>query len=628
MTDTPSLELRLETLIGSLKAQLAPDTLFATLRRLQEAGLTRGELQVHLERARASNEASGDAAEVEETALLALDMVSGQAGPAYSLRWDRAEMARIILSRVIDAETVRASIVYAVEPSDLLPPRPSDRADELLSRRFAALYVNQLSAQQLSPVPALFVQVPKSPFTSRPAALLQLKDRITYEALGTRAEEAISSGLGPEVLWPRTRQTGVRHREDDDASPLMWRSRYVVKADIVTFYESVDHGELAAVLQRQFGIDSNLTTAVRDFLGAVMGHTRGLPQGPLTSDLFGTAYLAPIDRWAKSIDLPFLRYADDYFFPASTLDEGRGILRRLSNEALRLGLSLSTHKTQIMRSATYARGLHPSDSMRALQRELTDERVDALLSEEDEDVIAETLTTAGVDEQVLWDLFYHRTTTLDDVIQEVRTRLRPSLTEAYSEFLQRLSVRLRHAQPPADLVTAERLARRCLVYVAAAEADVSPADLRVLLDWFPRLAPNVSSYLQEVVEESPGLVEDFFLQWVRTTQKGDWATAWICHVAEARPSLVQGQVLRALRRIVRDGRRGFLTRSASLRALASSGKLRQEEWHDVLDSSPPAGQAELVLGAWSNLDSYPFLMRSGKEWQGLRNRFSLPAREA
>src|SRR5581483_8825572 len=76
----------------------------------------------------------------------------------------------------------RAQAQAAVS-NDLLPPREDDRVTGELGKRFVAHLTKVLDEGSYEPDPASFVQVPKPGFTSRPAALLTLTDRVVYEAL-------------------------------------------------------------------------------------------------------------------------------------------------------------------------------------------------------------------------------------------------------------------------------------------------------------------------------------------------------------------------------------------------------------------------------------------------------------
>ena len=61
-------------------------------------------------------------------------------------------------------------------------------------------------------------------------------------------------------------------------------------------------------------------------------------------------------------------------------------------------------------------------------RKFADRRV------QDSDEVDDYLREAGIDEEVLWDLFYNHTTTLEEVINEFRNVLQPPLIDAYAQY--------------------------------------------------------------------------------------------------------------------------------------------------------------------------------------------------
>jgi hypothetical protein len=70
------------------------------LRLLQQIGLNRNDLQVHLERIRAVNKAQENNAALEQNCIAALDITLGYAGDD-SLRWDAEETARLLIPRCL-----------------------------------------------------------------------------------------------------------------------------------------------------------------------------------------------------------------------------------------------------------------------------------------------------------------------------------------------------------------------------------------------------------------------------------------------------------------------------------------------------------------------------------------------
>lgn len=622
MANLPDLTSPLRRLVSLLGSEhVEPREIYTLLRALQDLGLTRTDLEIHLERARAVNDATSHDDEFEDYALLALDMVDGRVAPRFALRWDAAELARINIHEAVTLDEVRSGLQYAVMPIDLLPPRPTDQAHKELLSRLEAFYESRWANNALTPTRAFFVAVPKGPFASRPAALLTVQDRMTYEGIASRIEPELETLLAPEVSWPRRRDVGERHREDDTKKPLEWRSEYVVKGDIASFYEQVDHALLASTLQREAGLPHRAAATVQHFLGAVMGSAAGLPQGPAASDILATLFLKPLDDLVKKREVTFTRYADDYFFPADSIDEGRRILRDLSNDAASIGLSLNASKSQVMRRSTYERGFAVAGVINDIKERLRSSREESLL-QDDEEAVAEALEAIGIDEETLWDVFYHENITLDSVITSVRDRITPTTADAYGIYLQELANSLRSDAPPDNLSSAERLARECLLYVSAREVSASVADLRTMLEWFPRLAPNVATYLRTTAQDSPELSRKFIEDWINESREDDWTTAWLCHVAEARSVVVEGRFVDVLRSLVADTTRGFLTRSTAARALSLVGELRTDEWQQLFDEAPAPMRAELVFGAWADRSADALAVRK-PSWPELLAQYGL-----
>lgn len=132
---------------------------------------------------------------------------------------------------------LEGALKSASTPNDLLPPREDDKVSGELGKRFVEYLREQLSNARYSPDPAAFIQVPKPGFTSRPAALLSLTDRVIYEALVSLLRPALAKFLVPDnvVFWPREQPSRKRWRDFEQA-PITEDSKYIVRADISGFY--------------------------------------------------------------------------------------------------------------------------------------------------------------------------------------------------------------------------------------------------------------------------------------------------------------------------------------------------------------------------------------------------------
>jgi hypothetical protein len=584
------------------RSDTEPAELLLALRALQRMGLSAADLRVHVERVRAGNEATDNDPLVEDCAILALEMISGRLSPTYSLSWDASELARIHMPKIIDAHLLTRVSLPALTPNNLLPPR-SIGAEQLEMPPAVAdqLYAN-LNKYELAPQRADFFRVPKSGLTSRPAALLAPVDRVLYEALAEPLADLLAQSLPAEVVWPRSRNEGPSYSQFAQL-PREWQSRYVVVADIESFYECVDHLVLAHFASRHIKKRS-YAIAVESFLNSVMGTSSGLPQGPAASDLFASAYLAPADSILRDEGWLFARYADDYLIGASSVVEGRRKLQHLEAMLREVNLRLNSGKTKILRRSTYLEGLdQPNRRIETLRSKLRDVMIEQLRSTEDPDVAEAILREAGVGEEVLFDLLYHGTLNIDEVIAQVGDRLRPPLLDAYAIYFERSAHLLQKGKVPDDLSSHESDLRTCLLYLAGGRREVDLATIDVVLKWFPRIAPLVAAYLLSVRPSDD--VADFVARRVNRPAEMDWVTSWLCYVAEAAPGLVGDKLYNALRRLARSSKYGWLSRSGAVRALASARRLDGSTWNLVIQDASSAMRAELIFARAASPDIYP-----------------------
>lgn len=585
-------------------AELEVGDLFLRLRALQRMGLSRSDLIVHIERLRASNEATVDDEVLEDNALLALDLIEGES-TYYSLRWDPAEITKILLPQILTKEDLTAGIPAALAPSNMLPPRSVGNFSAEVAEGLRDRLWNLIERFEIEPEPADFFRVPKSGMTTRPAALLSPHDRLTYETLAQIISSQLDHKLPRTVSWPRG-------RADDDAhsafasAPSEWPNPYVVVADIDSFYECVDHTILANIVATQFQTKSRYPQMLEAFLDAISGSSTGLPQGPAASDVFASAYLLEVDSKMYAEGWTYVRYADDYLIGVNSIVDGKQRIETLESALYSLGLRLNTAKTKVMRKAKYLRSIEGNsprvERLRGSIKRLLESQ---LRQSESPEEIERILTSVGADEQIIWDLLYHQSTTLDDVIDQVKELLRPSLVDAYARYFNHVTINLARGNLPQNMLDVEQDLRECLTFLASAARIIDLNAVDEAFKWFPRLAPNVASYLKEIAPRAAEDVAEFLSTWVTSRSGSDWVTAWMCHVAEAYPPISRTGLLATLKMVARDANYGLLTRSSAIRALAASGQLDTESWNRVIVDASPAILSELILSRSADPSSYP-----------------------
>lgn len=242
------------------------------------------------------------------------------------------------------------------ERGEFLPSTLGRRAARAAGGRYAqSLRARLIAGQTLDLAEIVFAHRYGS--GSRPVADLDIDARLLLEALasnvaGRLKDDAEMLGLSEHLAAPAQGERiafDERPLQDDDA-------KFIVKADVASFYEYVDH----AVLTREIlelTADVDVSYAVRDLLAEVMGRQHGLPQGPVGSDLLASLYLSAVDRRMLRAGVRLDRFNDDYLLRCTTLAEARQHLLALEIELRDVGLILNHQKTQIIGREKYEQGL-------------------------------------------------------------------------------------------------------------------------------------------------------------------------------------------------------------------------------------------------------------------------------
>lgn len=592
----------LDALDGLIVAEEQPSAaeLAQRLRVLQRLGMTKTELTVHIERLRAMNDVSGEREQVEDNAVLALELVEGST--RLGLEWVPGEVAAAWLPRALSQENLESGIDAALAPSDLLPARPTFQAENDLPARMALQQWLELSRRAYKPTIADFFRSPKAGLTTRPAALLSPQDRLVYEAFAEALAPRMASVCPPHVVWPRDRTPRGNYSEFAEA-PCSWDVEFVVRTDIASYYESIDHAFLAVVLGRTLGTGGAFGIALEAFLDTVMNSTVGLPQGPAASDVLASAYLTDIDLELEHRGWPVMRYADDLLIGADSFAQARMRLRDLETLLRERGLLLSNEKTRVIRAKTYIRTLEePTEKLgfrRVVQRDVEEWLEDHPQAHDDE-----ILRGVGLSEESLWDLLYHETITLTDALAQVKDRLLPPWIDAYQRVFTTEAQRLGgggYADDSGALTTGEL--RECLLFMAAGARSTDLKDLDAVLNWHPTLVRHVSEYLAALGETEPQSVADFLTSRMATGLDSDLELAWLLDAAVRRSPIAEAmpEALITISQAVSIP----LARTTATRALAATGQLTSERWDNVLTSSSPAMRAELLLAREADPQFYP-----------------------
>jgi hypothetical protein len=213
-----------------------------------------------------------------------------------------------LFTRIVEIENLRRAMEAAARGKRDRPAvtRFLNQADEELPR-----LREELESSKYIPRPYRYFRIcdPKP----RTISCADFRDRVVHHA--------VCDVIGPLIEWRfifdswACRKGKGTHRATARAQQLARRFPHFLKLDVASFFDSVDHEILLALLARQFREPRLLTllaTIVRTPLaGAPPG--KGLPIGNLTSQWFANLYLDGADHLVKeTLCVPgYVRYMDD-----------------------------------------------------------------------------------------------------------------------------------------------------------------------------------------------------------------------------------------------------------------------------------------------------------------------------
>ena len=308
--------------------------------------------------------------------------------------------------RIAEKLNIREAVTEASKRNDLIPPRPEDKVSGELGKRFSEHLIRELERGDYDPMPAFSVAVPKSRLITRPAALLSFTDRVVYEAIVKVLRSRIERFLLGKyiVFWPRGCPSAKRGL-DFENSVIKPEFGYIVRSDIVGFYESIDHERLADAVVNATGY-RDIAEALMHFLERVMESRRGLPQGLTPSDTLATVYLAELDFAMVRNNFRYFRHGDDVRIAVENYDRACLAVRCLEAELRKLGLLLHNEKTRALHQTTY------TDTVSSYQRrfkdaqnQLIDAEVQSLVK--DKHALQKAMIDSGM-EPLAWDFFTMR----------------------------------------------------------------------------------------------------------------------------------------------------------------------------------------------------------------------------
>ncbi|MDP2097941.1 MAG: RNA-directed DNA polymerase [Methylobacter sp.] len=491
----------------------------------------------------------------------------------------------------------QSAISSASIPNDLLPSRYEDKVGGELGKEFVAHLERIINEERYSPDEASFIHVPKPGFTTRPAALLTLADRLVYEALIDSIKPAIEKKLISDeyVMWPRANYIPKRWGEFERA-PISTGEEYVVNVDVTAFYDSIDHSVLEDKIVEIIGEDT-FARAISSFLTNVMGSNRGVPQGILASDTLATLYLQSVDSAMLRSGFNYWRHGDDIRMSAENISLARQAIAIAEIELRKLGLVLNSSKCVIQRTEHYDTHLQKTSKVYDLiKKQLYEKKVEDVSS--DSDVLQDFMSEAKLDDQMKWDLFYHESISIEDVIEEIREHLQPDELEIAKALFEETMVGIPDGENPLPKDQFHVQIKKSMLRLAAGKSDIAVDKCSSLIAKFPDKTELVCNYLISLSSICP---QDVALQ-VEDVINSDlfltaWQKAWIYRVLGECSDRISDNTKATIFKNCSDQYAHWLERVEGFKVLSKIGalpfKLIMQSW----EIAPIAYKPDLIASA-------------------------------
>ncbi|MGA0241910.1 MAG: reverse transcriptase domain-containing protein [Candidatus Marinamargulisbacteria bacterium] len=231
--------------------------------------------------------------------------------------------------------------------------------------------VNRLLAGTYRMEPARLVRINKYPIR-----YLSGVDQVVARAVLAMIKPVVTAMVSPICVHVAGRgglKEAVRQAQDGCRE-----YKYVMKSDVDSFYENVDHNIVIDQCQRAgvspflCGLLKQLLTPLVDDGGQLTLVTKGLCKGSPLSPLLGALYLRKLDRvlsnYAERHRGQVVRYMDDFIFFCDQRWVLRRVVRATHGILSELGMRMHPQKTTIGKVATWLTfcgyELHPTKGIR------------------------------------------------------------------------------------------------------------------------------------------------------------------------------------------------------------------------------------------------------------------------
>jgi len=214
---------------------------------------------------------------------------------------------------------------------------------------------DDLKTGKYKPSNVRYATVAKADGRKRTISAFTLRDKVAQRAVLTVIEK-----YGEKIFHPdsyayrrgRSVEMAVSKAREYILCDLTW----LVDADIFHFFDEIPHGPLKKVI-RNVVPDKQIQKLIYGWIdiGApktgLIQKRKGIPQGAIISPFLCNIYLSDFDNHLNRLNLPFVRFADDFLVFTPNQKAAEKAFGAVKNKLKKMGLSLNEKKSRIVKSS-------------------------------------------------------------------------------------------------------------------------------------------------------------------------------------------------------------------------------------------------------------------------------------